>query len=95
MNDQESESYLESAFRCQKKKALEFIDQFNERLPSQNCPNCGIEGHVPGLPCPAADCGYKHEISWAILLDTEFGYDVVALNDKRGPAFARFNVADQ
>lgn len=93
MNDAAPDHYLDSAFRRQKAEALRFIDDFNDKLPAQNCPNCGAEGHVPGLPCHNAECGYKHEVSWAILLDTEFGYEVVALNNRKH-VFASFNVPD-
>ncbi|WP_145928624.1 hypothetical protein OH491_03690 [Termitidicoccus mucosus] len=60
-----------------------------KRLPADQCPFCGRPGHVPGLPCP--ECFHCHEVSWAILQDTEFGYEVVALNDRR-QVLARFEV---
>lgn len=75
--------YLEREFSRAKHDALAFIERHNDKLPAQRCPSCHAEGHVPGLPCPEATCGYRHDVSWAILLDTEWGYDVVSLNDRK------------
>lgn len=83
--------YLESEFRTAKKKALKFIDKFNDKLPTDRCPACHSDGHVPGLFCPEATCGYIHPVSWVLLLDTEFGYDIVSLNNRRH-CVASFNV---
>lgn len=80
---------LDAAFEKQKQHALEYIHTFNAKLPSAACPGCGDEGHVPGLKCPV--CGYRHPIAWAILRDTEFGYDAVALT-QRARVYQTFNV---
>lgn len=80
---------LETSFAQARVEALEFIKRHNEKLPSEYCPFCGDEGHLPGLPCPA--CGYRHVVAWAILRDGEFGYDVVTLTDRK-TMLARFNV---
>lgn len=80
---------LDYAFIAARKAAREFINEHNRGLPSDFCPKCGDEGHVPGLMCPA--CGYRHDVPWAILQDTEWGYEVVALTNRR-KVFAVFNV---
>lgn len=86
-----SDGYLEHEFRGAKKKALIFIEKFNDKLPTRECPSCHSEGHVPGLVCCYATCGYIHPVSWVLLLDTEFGYDVVSLNNRKHKV-ATFNV---
>ena len=83
--------YLDREFAEAKKKALTFIEKFNDKLPTQQCPNCHSEGHVPGLPCPEATCGYVHPVSWVLLLDTEFGYSCVSINNRKHTV-ATFNV---
>jgi hypothetical protein len=85
------DDYLGREFQQAKKKALRFIERFNEKLPTQQCPNCRTEGHVPGLPCPEATCGYVHPVSWVLLLDTEFGYSVISISNRRHTV-AVFNV---
>lgn len=72
---------LEQEFADAKGQALDFIGAYNAKLPSKACPACNDAGHVPGLRCPC--CGYRHPQSWAILRDTEFGYDVVPLTNRR------------
>lgn len=72
---------LTVAFAQARTMALDYIGKHNDRLPATACPDCGDDGHVPGLRCPA--CGYRHDVSWVILRDTEWGYDVVPLNDRR------------
>lgn len=72
--------YYETAFNEAKIKALRFIEYFNENLPTEKCPFCGTKGHVPGLPCP--ECSHCHEVPWAILLPGEWGYEVVAINNR-------------
>lgn len=72
---------LGRAFAEAKAEALGFVAGYNASLPSKACPECGDLGHVPGLRCPA--CGYRHDRSWAILRDTEWGYDVVPLTNRK------------
>lgn len=81
---------LDRAFSIAKAKALGFIECHNGGLKTDSCPTCGLAGHVPGLPCPECSHG-SEEVSWAILEDSEFGYNVVALNNRKH-IFARFNV---
>lgn len=81
MDFDQSYSQLEEAFRHQKDRALCFIRKHNATLPSDSCPSCHEEGHVPGLRCPA--CGYRHKTPWAILRDTEFGYEVIPLTNRK------------
>lgn len=83
---------LGRAFSVAKTEALSFITGYNASLPSQACPSCGDEGHVPGLRCAA--CGYKHDRAWAILRDTEWGYDVVELTNRR-KILARFELPSE
>lgn len=85
-NDPEA---LDGAFAAAKAEALDFLSGYNASLPSHACPGCGDAGHVPGLRCPA--CGYKHDRAWAILRDTEWGYDVVELTNRR-KILARFQL---
>lgn len=73
--------HYEAAFREAKIKALRFIEHFNEGLPTDHCPFCGVNGHVPGLPCP--ECSHCYEVPWAILLPGEWGYEVVAINNRK------------
>jgi hypothetical protein len=80
MMDDQAET-LDRAFSEAKTEALGFVAGYNASLPSQACPECGDAGHVPGLRCPA--CGYKHDRAWAILRDTEWGYDVVWLTNRK------------
>ena len=80
---------LSETFRIQKAKALLFIKEYNAVLPSEECPSCKDDGHVPGLLCPA--CGYRHHKPWAILRDGEWGYEVIALTNRK-KILARFNV---
>jgi len=80
-----------AAFETQRRCAQEFAAAFNEKLPSDMCPKCTESSHVPGLTCVA--CGYKHTSAWAIVRDTEFGYDVVALTSRR-TIYASFVVED-
>lgn len=68
--------------------AREFAETHNSSLPRW-CPACGDEGHIPGLLCPG--CGYRHRIAWAIVRDTEWGYDVVSIADRR-QVLAKFSV---
>lgn len=86
-----SDDDLEIEFAEAKVRALDYTRAYNAKLPSKKCPECGDKGHVPGLRCPA--CGYRHPRAWAILRDTEFGYDVVSLTNRR-QVFASFRVAD-
>lgn len=81
MDFEASHARLESAFQHQKARASSFIEKYNAALPSRRCPACDDEGHVPGLRCPA--CGYRHHTAWAILKDGEWGYQVIALTDRR------------
>lgn len=89
MDFEENHSQLEDAFQVQKNRALSFIEKYNAALPSKRCPACHDEGHVPGLRCPA--CGYRHDIAWAILRDGEWGYEAIALNNRKN-VLARFDV---
>jgi len=68
---------LDAAILEQKKQALRFIEHYNEQLPTDHCPVCLCSGHVPGLPCP--ECSHVHPVSWVILRDSEYGYEVVSL----------------
>ena len=72
---------LQAAFEKARKESLSFITAYNAKLPTERCPKCGDAGHVPGLRCPA--CGYRHVIAWAILRDTEWGYEAVPLTNRR------------
>jgi hypothetical protein len=81
---------LDGAFEQARHNAETYAIAHNAPLPTARCPQCGVEGHCPGLACP--DCGYVHPRSWAILKSTEWGFDVVALNERRR-VFGRFNVA--
>lgn len=82
---------LERAFAQQREAATDFCREFNASLPSRACPKCGEAGHCPGVPC--FQCGYTHSVSWAILRDTEHGYDVVSLTDRRN-VLASFTVPE-
>lgn len=77
----DQEEILGRAFAEAKAQALGFVARYNASLPSTACPECGDAGHVPGLRCPA--CGYRHDRAWAILYDTEWGYDVVWLTNRK------------
>ena len=83
---------LDYEFAKAKEEALVFIKAHNRNLPSDNCPRCGDEGHLPGLPCPA--CGYRHSVSWAILRGTEWGYAAVAISNPK-LVLGSFLVEDQ
>lgn len=72
---------LSTAFQNAKAEAEVFAEKYNSQLPIEKCPGCGEPDHCPGLACP--DCGHVHSVSWAIIKDTEWGYDVVALNNKK------------
>ena len=80
MNLDDECDQLEEAFHHARHRALAFIKKHNDMLPT-DCPKCREEGHIPGLRCP--NCGYLHGTAWAILRDTEYGYDVIPLNDRR------------
>lgn len=82
---------LEKAFADAKTDALDFIKKYNAKLPTESCPKCGDAGHIPGLRCPA--CGYRHNIAWAILRDSEWGYEVIALTNRK-TVVREFRVAD-
>lgn len=84
----ESLENLERVFAVARSRAAVFVAEHNAPLP-KNCPGCHDSGHVPGLRCPA--CGYRHRIPWAIIRDTEWGYEVVALTNRR-TVFCVFNV---
>jgi ribosomal protein L37E len=71
---------LERMFSSARAQALAYIGEVNAKLPLQ-CPRCQDHGHVPGLLCPA--CGYRHTPPWVILRDTEWGYEVVPLTNRR------------
>ena len=88
--DEEVES-LDRAFAAAKEEAVSYATGYNLSLPSRACPQCGDCGHVPGLRCPA--CGYRHDRSWAIIRDTEWGYDVVWLTNRR-KVLASFRIKD-
>ena len=79
MNLDDECAQLEDNFRCARHRALEFIKAHNDKLPTE-CPQCREESHISGLRCPA--CGYRHAVAWAILRDTEWGYEVVSLNNR-------------
>ncbi len=81
MDFETNHSWFEGAFRLQKNRALSFIEKYNAALPTRCCPACHDTGHVPGLRCPA--CGYRHHTAWAILRDGEWGYEVIALTNRR------------
>lgn len=71
---------LEQAFERSRHQALVFIRDFNAKLPTV-CPHCHDEAHIPGLRCP--NCGYRHGTAWAILRDTEYGYEVIPITDRQ------------
>ena len=89
MDFEKRHAQLEGAFQLQKDRALSFIEKHNAALPSKRCPECHDEGHVPGLRCPA--CGYRHGVAWAILRDGEWGYEVIALTNRK-KVLAEFRV---
>lgn len=89
MDFENNHANLEGAFQLQKDRALSFIEKHNAALPSKRCPACHDEGHVPGLRCPA--CGYRHNVAWAILRDTEWGYEAIPLTNRR-KVLAEFRV---
>lgn len=72
---------LDYSFIAARKAACRFISEHNRQLPSDFCPSCRDESHVPGLMCPA--CGYRHPVPWAILRDTEWGYAAVAISNSK------------
>lgn len=72
---------LTRAFASAREKARAYAEEYNSCLPAQSCPRCGDVGHVPGLRCPA--CGYRHPKAWVIVRDTEWGYEVIALTNRR------------
>lgn len=80
---------IDLAFREAKRRAETYIEGHNNQLPTAKCPSCQTDGHCPGLACP--DCGHVTSVSWAILRDDEFGYEVIALNDRKR-IYARFPV---
>jgi hypothetical protein len=80
---------LDWAFSIQKARVYAFVEQHNANLPIDNCPECCIAGHIPGLPCP--NCGYEHPVSFAIIRDGEWGYEAVAIDDQKR-TIARFDV---
>lgn len=61
--------------------AVLFIESYNARLPAKACPSCKEVGHLPGIQCPT--CGYKHGETWLILRGTEWGYEAVALTNRK------------
>lgn len=81
---------LDRDFKKAKGDATAFAEKYNAILPTENCPGCGTKDHCPGLACP--ECGYVHSLSWAILRDTDWGYDVVPLNKPRHVIIAGFYV---
>ncbi len=72
---------LDQEFEEAKRRALAFIAAHNSKLPTAFCPSCGDESHPPGLRCPG--CGYIHHIAWVILREGEWGYEVVALTNRK------------
>lgn len=72
---------LELAFRRERERANEFCARHNAGLPSGACPQCGEPRHLPGIAC--SRCRYRHPVPWAIIRDTEHGYDVVNLTNSR------------
>lgn len=87
--EMDDEERLDRAFARAREKAAAFASKRNSKLPAAACPQCSDSGHVPGLRCPS--CGYKHSEPWSIVLDTEWGYAVVALTNRR-MVFAEFKV---
>ena len=79
-NSPENIDPLELQFAEAKTKTMLFIKEHNDNLPHERCPKCNDDGHVPGIRCAA--CGYRHKIPWAILRDTEWGYEAIALTDR-------------
>lgn len=68
----------ERQFFCAKRKALEFLEHYNAAIPT-TCPQCE-EQFVAGLPC---ECGYCHPIPWGVLQGSEWGYEIVAIGNRR------------
>jgi len=68
---------LTVAFAEARAAALTYAARYNASLPVTACPQCDDGGHVPGLLCPA--CGYRHPVPWLILVDTEYGYELVSI----------------
>ena len=89
MDCDSSYDQLHEAFLGKKRQALAFIHDYNASLPSDRCPSCGDQNHVPGLRCPV--CSYRHAVSWVILRDGEWGYEAVALTNRK-TILATFNV---
>jgi hypothetical protein len=83
---------LEKAFADAKAKTEGFIESYNAKLPTEECPGCHQAGHLPGLPCP--ECGHEEEVAFVIKLDTEFGYDAVEIRNRR-KVIASFRVEEE
>lgn len=71
---------LSDAFDKAKKDASAFLSKYNAALPGV-CPSCGEDGHLPGLPC--VNCDYVHDVCFAILIDTEWGYEAATLKGRK------------
>jgi hypothetical protein len=80
---------LDAKFSAAKARAVAFAEAWNSKLPTDECPACRSCGHVPGLPCP--ECSHVYPVSWGIQVDTEWGYSVVAISNRR-QILAEFNV---
>jgi len=80
---------LERMFSSARTRALSHANNYNAQLPSAQCPRCKDPGHVPGLRC--TNCAYRHPQTWAIIRDTEWGYQVVPLTNRK-IVLAEFNV---
>jgi hypothetical protein len=87
----ESLESLEKLFGSARLRAGAYAEKYNSHLPGASCPKCHDLGHVPGLRCHM--CGYRHPTSWAIIRDTEWGYEVVALTNRK-KVIEKFNVED-
>ena len=74
---------LEREFQSARRDCLGFIKEYNKKLPTDYCPSCGDEGHIPGLRCPA--CGFRTGADqvWLIMRDGEWGFEAIQLTDRR------------
>lgn len=74
---------LDREFEDARRRAQIFISAHNSKLPIDACPQCGGDTHIPGLRC--ATCGYRHDVPWIIIQDTEWGYAAIPLMDRNKP----------
>ncbi|HVT30335.1 MAG TPA: hypothetical protein VHE81_20160 [Lacipirellulaceae bacterium] len=71
---------LTRAFEIAKSRAVEEAERRNANL--ERVCRCGATSYVPGLECQA--CGHKadRDHAWAVVRDTEFGYDLIPIGSR-------------